>query len=39
LTGSKLNVLLAHKAAVKCMIVTPDENWFISGSEDNEIII
>lgn len=38
-SSTKTKELIGHEAAVKCMIVTNDEEWIISGSIDNIILI
>lgn len=38
-TSDKITNFHGHNAPVTCMIITPDESWIISGSEDNTIII
>lgn len=38
-TSDKITNFHGHTAPVTCMIVTPDESWIISGSEDNTVII
>ena len=37
--SEKVNSLVGHTSPVKCMIITPDEEWALSGSEDNIVII
>lgn len=38
-TSDKITNFHGHTAPVTCMIVTPDESWVVTGSEDNTIII